>query len=61
MLVLKLKNDLLLLMKNFKIILFFLKQRVSKVFNNKIQMQKKIVLNQIVDIRSYIDIHELRT
>lgn len=53
MLVLKLKNDLLLLMKNFKIILFFLKQRVSKVFNKKIQMQKKIVLKHIVDIRTY--------
>jgi len=60
MLFLKLKNDLLLLMKNFEIILFFLKQRVSKVFNNKIQIQKKILLKHIVDIHTHIDMHELR-
>lgn len=51
MLVLKLKNDLLLLMKNFKII--FLKQTILKVLNNKIQTQKKVLFKHIVDIRIF--------
>jgi len=61
MLALKLKNDLLLLMKNFKIILFFLNKEFQKFLTTKFRYRKKILFKHTVDIHTYIDMHELRT